>query len=286
MVQKFVGERKYKPERYNSDLDEKALEEIRDLGRLPVRDELNDEEREKFRGLGQSKVWDQMMFFLKRYWRDDDVDVRLCFLFANYFHYKCKLLGNDFNEFEVNTAFAFFQKLDDPRPVKAIKDELAKYDVDNNGRMSFVEFCIMWFKKDRLVELFEDIDGPSDLIEYRDATQDQIRGFEKTLENLRVEKENLDAKRGDDGQRGVNAFKDGQRAKEIAEQEIPKYEEELVRAKKRLQIVSIKLDNEGSACLKNLKEGGMVRYSVFAQRELHATYSYLEQDWELNKGAE
>lgn len=239
------------------------------------KEELAPELMELFRTFGSKSVMEQMKFFLRSFWRDDDIDLKEVFLFANYFKLKFDGDHSEHNEFELDHAAELFQKLGNPKTALQIKQELRKYDVDSNGRMSFVEFAMMWWKKPLNELLTRDIDGDGELLAARKAAQAVVAEIEKGIADAQ---EKVSALEEIVAHGGVKKFSAQQDLHKITDEEVPELKNRLRESKMALAVAVNDLQKAGSALDADLKEAGLVEFSPSLNQELHEKYPKIERD--------
>jgi len=100
----------------------------------------------QFAELGAKKYEDQAKWFMNGFWNLIQPDAEKIWGFAQKFisiDPKGKT-GNELNEFE---AHKFIESLGEPLTVVALRERLRQIDIDNNNKMSLIEYLIFKYKK-------------------------------------------------------------------------------------------------------------------------------------------
>lgn len=231
------------------------------------------EHLEVFRSMSKKPINEQMKFFLRAFFKDADVDIEEVYLLANYFHFKLGGSEASSYEFELAQASELLQNLGNPMSAIQLKKVLREFDVDNNGKMSFVEFALFYFKKDVDTLLTADIDGPNDLLAaLRDAKQKEKElEAEKASKHQKIEELNEIVAAG-----GVKKFEAQQQIEDIEKNQIPEIELQLREHNKVLIKAQKAVDTAGSDLDKVLIEKKLNHYNTSAQSKLHQKFEKLE----------
>lgn len=227
----------------------------------------------EFKTFGTKGIEEQMKIFLRAFWKDDDVDLKKVFLFANYFHLRLSKDGK--TEFELDQAADLFQKLEDAKPSLQLKAELRKYDHDSNGKMSFVEFCLMRFNKSVTDLVTRDIDGDPDLIKELRAAKDAVNEIKANIASLNAKADGLQ-EQIDAG--GVKKFSAQQEQGDIRNNQIPELNKKLGEAEKVEKKAQAKRDEFGSLLDKDLAAAGLTEYNSKHHAELWKDFNKLEKN--------
>lgn len=111
--------------------------------------------REKFIDLAKRSSDDQLEFFLKSFiFALDDKWKDVVTLLSDFQKY-VKASAEGKPDFNFVQAAEFLQKHDKARIAQQIKDELRDIDLDNNGRISFIEYLLLHFKVMILSEFYK-----------------------------------------------------------------------------------------------------------------------------------
>lgn len=225
--------------------------------------------------LTKTSIYDQMLAFLKAFRLEENVDLTTAFLFANYFELKLK--GK--TEMDTPNAGELFQKLDTPFTPMALKAELRKNNPDSKGKMSCIEFLMIYFKKDDLQKLlFQDNDADPKIVEALAGAQDAVDKSEEAKEKLEDEevKQKEVAAAG-----GVKAFGANQRieniTKELSEMAIAKGTG-MKDLQKKLAKAQAARDAAGSDTVRDLEAAGFSKFHRDFHPQLHKMFSELERN--------
>jgi len=136
--------------------------------------------------IGDIPVYDQMYLFLRAFQDDEDVDVRECFLLANYFYL---YLGGDRairKEMNLEEAAAFFDLLGQGKGnAIAMKNIIKQNDFDNNNMMSFVEFGLIFYNKTTEALRTNDVDNRNaGLLKKRANERKKLADLKALIEDL------------------------------------------------------------------------------------------------------
>lgn len=136
--------------------------------------------------IGDIPVYDQMYLFLRAFQDDEDVDVRDCFLLANYFYL---YLGGDKairKEMNLEEAAQFFDNLGDNKGnAISMKAVIKENDFDNNNMMSFVEFGLIYYKKTTDALRNNDVDNRNaGLLKNRANERKKLADLKELIESL------------------------------------------------------------------------------------------------------
>lgn len=227
---------------------------------------------EKFKALNKEDTEEQLKIFVRSFGSKENVDLEEMILFANYFSSVCA--GR--TELDLTQAGVVAEHIDRGLTPIALKKEMRTYDADNNGKMSFLEFAL-WFYKMDLDDcgcLFEDHDADPAILKALADAKAAVQASDDAKKKLEDETEKCKAK-AEEG--GTKAFGANQRITAI-EEEQKELKFARIKLQKTLDKAQVARDTAPSLCAAKLEELAFKGFHRDYQPKLHAKYPKFPKD--------
>jgi len=147
------------------------------------------------------KYADQAKFFLNAFWVESGKDAELIWSYVQSFHKLDEKNGKEGHDLDEFWSHKFLETHGDTLTVIAMREALRQIDIDNNKRMSTIEY-LLWKYKQSVKELLSRPQGTSeDLVKAQQALDD----VQAEIAKIEAKKAELEEKAAGSGVKALNA---------------------------------------------------------------------------------